>query len=77
MTKPPDIADIVRTIIREGAAIKPGTATKMCKVAANPYFNRQLRVNRRCRVVEWDGGKLLKEYRVDTGYCLDQTTGEN
>ncbi len=38
--KPPDIADIVRTIIWSGDRIKPGTATKLCKVAVSPYFNR-------------------------------------
>jgi hypothetical protein len=77
MTKPPDIDDIVRTIIRSGDRIKAGTATKICKVAVSPYFNRQHHAILRCRTVEWDGKHLRKEYRIDTGYCLDQTTGEN
>jgi len=77
MTKPPDIADIVRTIIRMGAQIKPGTATKICKVAVSPYFNRRHRAILRCRTVKCDGYETRREYRTDVGYCLDQTAGEN
>ncbi len=67
MTKPPGIADIVRTIIREGAAIKPGTATKMCKVAASPYFRRKLKAR---------GQMQNHATRIDAGYCLDQRDTE-
>ncbi len=68
MRKPFITERITQSVIAAGAAIKPGTATKLCKVAGSPYFQRKLKARRHMR--DWAS-------RVDAGYCLDRISGEN
>lgn len=67
MKKPFGTGHVTQTVINAGAAIKHGTATKLCTVAASPYFGRKLVARRR-----------MREHitRDDVGYCLDRPTFE-